>query len=386
MACIDTEWFRCQLEDLVCRWLQFAPTQDGFLRCDADRSWKSRGENVATIVSQTRLLFNFAAALKLARIGAISVDTAAVQDAGAKGLRFLIRHFLDNAGGWFWSVGSDGGVREDTKDTYGHAFAIFALSWASRYIAVDEANRQEAASLAQQTWQTVRLQFADTEGGFIRRRDRFFQKDLDKERSQNPLMHMFEALIVARELMGAEWAKEALSTLYQFVFGRLYQPASGCIPEVYDKKWQPLVTPPGRTELGHQFEWAYLLTEYTGSVPPEAIRLLFYGLNHGLNPETGAIRSNLHSPADAPLAWWTQTEALRAMYRLEHRSNGRLGLAQNIAKLSHFMKCHMVDPEYGGWYTSLYPDGRVQTSDKGSVWKLDYHTIAMCAELIASGQ
>jgi mannose/cellobiose epimerase-like protein (N-acyl-D-glucosamine 2-epimerase family) len=43
---------------------------------------------------------------------------------------------------------------------------------------------------------------------------------------------------------------------------------------------------------------------------------------------------------------------------------------------------HLIDPDYGGWYMRVEPDGTVHSTDKGNVWKVDYHVVGLCAEAL----
>lgn len=382
----DREWWRRHLEELLGLWLRYSPSDNGFLRCSPDRQWKSKGKELATLVSQSRLIFNFAVGAKLGQEGHISVPVGELRKAGSKGLEFLIRHFRDGEnGGWVWSVDTDGNLLEDHKDTYGHAFVLLALAWGGRYLA-DDALRGEAASLAGWTWQVMQDKLTDGKGGFRRYMDRLFREDRDEVRSQNPLMHLFEALMAQRDLMAAGWARKGAAALREFVLGNLFEPVVGCLPENYGKDWRPLTpSEKGRIDLGHQFEWAFLLTEYEPheAVPPEAGMLARFGLISGLDNESGGVRSNYGSDEFEPYVWWTQAEALRALVRLRRRAKERSRLGKTIGALSRFIVENFVDKEYGGWYGSVRGDGTPLGYNKGSPWKVDYHVVGMCSELLA---
>ena len=60
----------------------------------------------------------------------------------------------------------------------------------------------------------------------------------------------------------------------------------------------------------------------------------------------------------------------------------RTDLIKNFHSLFSFVKNSFLDPVYGGWFTSLQPDGTPLQKDKGSAWKLDYHQTGLCLEAI----
>ena len=49
-----------------------------------------------------------------------------------------------------------------------------------------------------------------------------------------------------------------------------------------------------------------------------------------------------------------------------------------------FARQHFVDEEYGGWYLSPPGAGGEPSLVKGNVYKLDYHVVNMCRELLAN--
>lgn len=386
MSGYDRVWIRQHLEETLGHWLQFAPTATGFFRCDPDRKWQSRGEGFATLVSQSRLVFNFAMGVKMAEEGKISrPDPGEMETAGRNGLEFLLRAFRDRQfGGWVWSVTPEGSLLEDHKDAYGHAFVLLALAWGGRYLSY-EALADEAAEASEWTWGVMKDKLADGRGGFRRYMDRTFQEDRDEARSQNPVMHLFEALLAQRDLFGREWAAGAAADVRKFVLDNLFEPVVGCIPEFYNMDWKPLSPAEGgRIDLGHQFEWAFLLTEHEegGTIPPEAHMLARFGLVNGFDQDTGGVRPDYGSDDYEPYVWWTQAEALRALVRLQRYSRDSKRLEEAVFPLANFIALNFVDGEYGGWFGSVRRDGEALGKGKGSPTKVDYHVVGMCAELL----
>ncbi|MFC1582977.1 AGE family epimerase/isomerase [Planctomycetota bacterium] len=372
------DFFRDHLTDLLYRWLEAAADEDGFFHPVLDRTWQRHGRPLASLVSQSRLIFNCAAGFRL-------TGDDRFREAAARGAGFLIEHFLDQEyGGWYQTVTDEGHPVDTAKDSYGHAFAVFALAHA--YGLTGNGLHLE---WAHSTLDMLRTHFADSEGGFCRYLNQDFSPR-DTSRSQNPLMHLFEALLILDQVDPEGPAHEAARGIGDFVLFGLMDQEKGFLPEVYDDIWQPLPeSKDGRIDIGHQFEWAFLSSEAVGQGFPETYvsqgtRLLEYGLSHGRDSQTGAI----FSPADyegslrhARTGWWEQCEAIRALHRYQERHD-RTDLTEARDQLITFVKKHCIDPEHGGWYSAIKADGAPAHTDKGSIWKVDYHVTGMAMELI----
>lgn len=374
---LNLTWFRTHLlDEILPKWLT-ASTPEGLFLPHFDRQWTPQNQNFGTLVSQCRLLYNFAQG------HALTQDTA-YATAVETGADFLLRHFRDTQhGGWFWSCNLAGEPIEDRKDSYGHAFAIFGLAHA--YHCTGDPKLQEAML---QTWEIVATRFRDAHGGVYWRMTRDFEP-ADDTKSQNPVMHLFEALLAASSVGGADHLLPEARKLGDFVLEQLVRPTDRRLPEIYDVDWQELTASPGRLDIGHAFEWAYLTSWAVEQGLPDHYlhfgnSFLLYGLALGFDWQNGGI----YSPAspqgvlmDARKGWWEQCEAIRTLahYAIHHQ---RADLWEPLAKMMHFVQRYCVDAEYGGWYGSLKADGTPNQTAKGNEWKLDYHVVGMCTEII----
>ncbi|HET6429060.1 MAG TPA: AGE family epimerase/isomerase [Phycisphaerae bacterium] len=375
---VDGEWFRRSLvEDNLSHWLAAAPRPNGFFAATLDRQWKPADEQVGTLVSQSRLVFVMAA-------GHDVTGEQAYLDAARKGADFLLAHFRDGEhGGWLWSVDPDGEPGKTYKDSYGHAFVIFALAHATRVT-----GDGKYAAAAKETWETMKARFRDEAGGF--RRQGYRDWSGMRGCSQNPMMHLFEALLALHAATGDEAIRRDASGLVEFIFGRLYQPAGGYLPEAYDADWKPVPDDAGGyIDLGHQFEWAFLLSQAArqgldAKYLDIARRLLDYGMAHGYDAASGGIFGSADYSGRArskSKGWWQQCEHLRALMR--HASDhGRDDLWPAFEKSLAFVREHFLDAEYGGWYGSYDPDRPQADQAKGSPWKTGYHATGMYLEAL----
>ena len=371
---LDVKWFSDHLtHDILPHWLQGATTESGLFVPDLDREWKRHGQPYGTIVSQGRLLYNLAVGYEL-------TGDKAYAEAAARGASFLVGSMYDDEeDGWFFSVDADGKVLDDTKDAYGHAFVLFGLSHAARVLGgrVLEASVAIAHSLF--------ASFLDAFGGMIPRLTRDWSTRTDDPlpiNSQNPMMHWFEALMELDEAAG----RPAQELIVNRLFVQTGRSIGQGLPELYSDAWVPLPNwPPGRIDIGHQFEWAFLLSRAVQQGAPAgwlqwAEALLEFGMRVGYDETEGGIYADASLKGEVinpSKGWWQQAEAARAM--LHHAvERGRDDLWEPFEKTMAHINKHLIDPEHGGWYA-----GRDQS--KGSVWKVDYHVVAMCQEAMRLG-
>src|SRR4051812_7711186 len=252
---LDLEWFRSHLlEEILPHWLTSVTAQGLFL-CHFDRQWRPLHRNFGTLVSQCRLLFNFAQGYAL-------TGDKVYLDAVEGGAQFLLQRFRDKKhGGWYWSCGLDGEVKESRKDGYGHAFTLFGLSHA--YRCTGNADYREAMFY---TWDALSQHFRDQAGGYYWRMSEEFEV-AEKGKSQNPTMHLFEALLTAATVGGETQMFDEAQSVGDFVLHKLVRPGDRRLPEFYDVDWRELALDEGeqigtgrggRLDIGHSFEWAYL--------------------------------------------------------------------------------------------------------------------------------
>jgi mannose/cellobiose epimerase-like protein (N-acyl-D-glucosamine 2-epimerase family) len=380
---IDGKWFRRSLvQDNLAHWLAAAPTENGFYRATLDRQWRPAEKQTGTLVSQCRLLFVLASGYE------VTGDEAYLQ-AVRKGADFLLDHFRDGEyAGWFWSVDPEGKVLDPSKSSYGHAFVIFGLGHAYR-----ATGDQRYKSAALDTWTTVKTSLRDQHGGLRNSTTRDFGQ-VRGGNTQNPIMHTFEALLALHQATRSEEIYADMTELAEFVFGRLYQPEGGYLPEGYDADWKPLaIDRRGYVDVGHQFEWAYLLSRAVDAGLDRGYldignRLIDYGMKSGYDRANGGIfpRGNYQGGLldGQGKGWWEQCELLRALMHYA-ALRGREDLWPAFDQSLAFVKRYFIDPDYGGWYggydpANFPPAGR--RADKASTWKVGYHDTGMYLEAL----
>ncbi|MBI2751597.1 MAG: AGE family epimerase/isomerase [Burkholderiales bacterium] len=321
---IDVEWHRKTVVDgLLARWLAASPTPSGMFLTRFDRQWQPLDRASVTLTGQCRLIYAMA-------VGHELTQDARYLDAARRGANFLLERFHDPLhGGFFYAVTADGKPHAVHKQAYGQAFAVLALATLAR---VDTAHAQRWQTEGLRAWDEARLGLRDPSGGLYVETARNFPPQAGGPRTQNPVMHMFEALLALLEALSGDAAirlRADARQLGDFVVYKLLEglpDGSARIPEWYDASggsWKPQPTRDkgGYIDLGHQFEWTHLLLKAGAlGVSPVyasvAERLLQYALKLGYDDLVGGAFDRC-SPDQAAVERgkgdWQQYEALHGL-------------------------------------------------------------------------
>ncbi len=376
-------WLRDHFtQQILPNWLHAAVDTNGFFYPNLSRDWSRSGDPVGTLVSQTRMLYVFSNGYRV-------TGDPQVEEAIRSGGSFLLDYFYDPAdGGFVWACDNNGYITDFTKDAYGHAFALLGL--VNAFEATGEGIFLEKAL---EIFDLLETRFVDQQGGIIWKMSRKWQ-DLDENRSQNPIMHTFEALLallpVVRQQDMRRRIQHKLSEMVDFLFSRIPSGEQLILPELYTRSWEPIHSANGGyVSVGHLFEWAFLLSKGVEKGLPDtylalAAKLLETGLSLGYNKEKGYIKTWIDETGEVirdEVSWWEQSEALRVLLHFIIQFD-RKDLKDYFDAIFHFVQDHFLDPVHGGWFTSLDPWGVPRDTNKGSAWKLDYHQTALCREAI----
>lgn len=377
---VDPEWFYKALADETERWLKAAEMPSGFVHERLDRKWVPLPQPTATLTSQSRQIFMRARGYDLTHKPVYLESLKKVAD-------FLLANFRDSRyGGLVFSVNLDGKVMDDQKDSYGTAFVIFGLSHATR---VTKNDRYRQAAL--ETWAEMKKRFRD-KAGFYRLS---MSRDYSQARgtlSQNPMMHLFEALLALYDATGCKEILSEAEAHGTAMFTKLFQDKGGYLPEFYDGDWKPLpASRQGHPDLGHQFEWAFLWSHAVDHGFPRRYlqqfgeRELNYGMKVAYDTEIGGIFSNGDydgRPVKASKGLWQQCEFLRALmnYAVVH-NHSELWAA--FDKSLAMFKQHFVDADYGGHFSSYYdPNSPGDASRLAKSGTDCYHVVGMFTEAL----
>ncbi|MDR5739003.1 MULTISPECIES: AGE family epimerase/isomerase [unclassified Caballeronia] len=230
----------------------------------------------------------------------------------AKTLFESLRHYFRDTrhGGWFYSVDANGAPLERQKDLYTHAFVVFACAHYAR-----KSGSADALALLAETSNLVETRFAKPGAVLNAALSDDFTAALEGP-LQNPLMHLAEAWLAAREATGDAAYDTRLATLAEWIAHTFVHEPTGCIAEL------PIGAANNRLEPGHQFEWYFLAigsghAAFASAGLDERLeRAFLFAQKHGIDDETGGVCAALDETGaviDGTQRIWAQTEYLRAL-------------------------------------------------------------------------
>lgn len=283
----------------------------------------------------------------------------------------LMHTFQDTRlGGWFYSVDAQGAPLDTTKDLYTHAFVVFACAEYGR-----RSGNREALDIVHRTSALIQSRFAA--GGDL------FNAALTADFAgvtgtpvQNPLMHLTEAWLAAREATRDNTFDTALRRLAGAVAQHFVHAPTGCIAEL------PIGAEDNRLEPGHQFEWFWLVKQagavFEGSGLAETMpRAFSFAQQHGVDRETGGVCASLDETGrikDATQRIWAQTEYLRAL-----ASHGEPATLAALPRQIELFQQRFLRPQ--GWFECKTHTGEVARADMPST--TPYHLATAYAALPA---
>jgi mannose-6-phosphate isomerase len=185
---------------------------------------------------------------------------------------------------------------DDGTRVYDHSFFLLFMAWYFRL-----SGDRLAIERLRERYEAIRGFLHDAGAGG-------FGEQTPGIRSHNPYMHLLEALLAAFENTGdGYWLGEA-GEIVKLFFGRLRDDKTGLVFEFLNPDWS--VTAERRIEIGHQFEWASLLS-WVGE-HSAAAQLHDFALRRGMEDgfAINAVTEN-GAATDRSKLLWVQTEAIR---------------------------------------------------------------------------
>jgi mannose/cellobiose epimerase-like protein (N-acyl-D-glucosamine 2-epimerase family) len=268
----------------------------------------------------------------------------------------LMHTFQDTRqGGWFYSVDAQGAPLDTTKDLYTHAFIVFACAQYGR-----RSGNRDALEAVHRTSALIQSNFLAEDDLFNAALTSDFA-GVSGTPIQNPLMHLTEAWLAAREATRDNAFDAALHRLAGAVARHFVHAPTGCIAEL------PIGADDNRLEPGHQFEWYWLVKQapdlFEASGLDEALARAFaFAQQCGVDPQTGGVYASLDETGtikDATQRIWAQTEYLRALASHDNPAS----LAALPRQIELFQQRFLRSQ---GWFECKTPAGEVARADMPS--------------------
>ena len=368
-------------------------TEHGGFYADFDRQWNRLPSHGKFAVFQGRMTWT-AATVAIRRPALKAQYLPYVRH----GVAYLHDTMWDHQyGGFYWGLGDDGKVSlqfGDGKHLYGMSFCIYAL--AAAYKA--DPNPQTLA-FAQQAFEWTEAHAHDqVNGGYYEWLTREgkpmlvppykptvqFLYGADSPvgyKSMNTHIHLLEAYT---ELYGV-WKDERLRKRVEELLAVVRDKVTvepGAMNLYFIPDWKPV---PDHDSYGHDVETTYLMQEAAdalGKGEDDHTRktgrmLVDHALAYGWDPVNGGL---FHSgaffgkPDDLLKEWWVEMESLNALLLMHQLYGATTDVYWNaFQKQWSYIRRFQVDPEFGGEYNLIKPDGHPVSPNKGSMWKGAYH-------------
>jgi len=244
------------------------------------------------------------------------------------------------SGGWAHKFDARGGIVDQSRDLYDHAF--IALAGAELAALGDPRGR----ALAQEAFGFIDAFFLDADhGGW---RDRETAPDLKRA---NPHMHLLEASLAHYEAAHDPACLQRIDAICTLFERFMFDPATGAMIEDFKPDWSRLDA--ARIEPGHCYEWAFLLHEAERLTGRDTAswrrRLIDYA-------ETSGVRGGLalDRTGDGPASFrlWPQLERLRALAHTPRPG------ADMPALLERIIEDYLEPGPAHGWVDKLDAHGR----------------------------
>lgn len=305
------------------------------------------------------------------------------QEAAELGCRLLLELFLDPVhGGMYWTL--DWRDRPDwrKKQTYGQAFAIYALS--EYHMAFADA---EALETAQNLVELLEEHARDRKfGGYLEARaedwsaiDGECVDDVNADKTMNTHLHVLEAYTNFYRAKPDIGSAKLLGGLVSLFIDRFAQPRGDHLVQHYSREW---IEVPAAISFGHDVEASWLIPEAAivladanleKMAQAAAIKLARGVLADGLD-EVGGISMELQRGGlrNSTREWWTQAEAMVGFMNAWQMTGERQFLDTSF-NCWRFIRDHHIDQRYGEWRWHSSLDREASQSYKAGPWKGPYH-------------
>lgn len=304
---------------------------------------------------------------------------------------YLLEHCIDKKyGGLFWTLDSEGALRDASKMTYVNAFGIYGLSEHFRATG-DRKSLDNAIAL----YRTMEEKAHDKTGmGYIETFNRDYTRGNMKgvdgrnaSKTMNTHIHILEAYTSLYLAWPDDELKNNMVELLDILSSKLYSQETKHLIAFCTEEWEPV----GNIDsYGHDIETSWLMCEAAAAlgdkdiitkVNAQAVEMTKTALAEGLNENGVMLYEKNERGYDKKLSWWPQCEMIIGCINAWQLTGDRKYFDAAV-KNWNFTKTHFVDNENGGWFKSIREDGTPGREPKGSTWNCPYHNSRLGFELI----
>jgi len=288
-------------------------------------------------------------------------------EAAQHGFGYLRQKFWDAGnGGWISSVEPGGEPRQTRKDTYDHAFVLFAMAYYYRVT-----KEPEALSIAARTLELLDAKLGDKHSGGFLEGAAADWSPVDEPRRQNPHMHLLEAFLALYETTREDLYLEHARRIITLFKERFFDSQHGVLGEYFDREWRVAPEKAGEiVEPGHHFEWVWLLHQFARAARDESVlqhakTLYEFALRHGVDPQDHGVFDRVNRTGEVlgdRKRVWPHTECLKACGARYEGAKDADALETLRAVLDRCFGLY-VHPEHRGWKEVFSRAGRLESDE-----------------------
>jgi mannobiose 2-epimerase len=335
------------------------------------------------IIPQSRQLYMFSAGARRTT----GEQRARFLEAAHLGKTFITGRMLDPVHGGFWERVTRDGRRavDPIKNTYGQAFAIYALT----EFALASGDRPVLAA-AVRAHDIVRGKMWERDsGGLFRTAEADWTVKDDRKKIDDHL-HFLEAVWNLYAARKDPPTRNEIGELSGFILRAFFSGPRLEERELVHRDLSPAPDGMFRADrTGHSMESAWFLLRAARLLGREDFRraaliIVDRVIDDRFDWEHGGIASR---ERDAERTWWVQCEGVAAL-ALAWRDTGQARYQKAFEKALSFTLRAFPDRKNGGWYPTVSRSGREGRGNKAGEWKAGYHETQMLAYVadILAGQ
>lgn len=340
-------------------------------------------------IQNSRILWFFSEAYTLLKLPMLL-------DLAHQAYRYMERFADRRDGGLYWMCTADGEPMDETKHTYNHAFAIYALAAYARASGREKALKQAHALFELIETRMVRNKtytdsftrsFRPLSNEKLSDNPVLTAKGVVAEKTMNTLLHVMEAYTLLYAVGKNPRVRDSLTVLLELIQTKVYNPQENRLDVFFDGAMRPLID---MQSYGHDIEASWLWDLAADAVLAGGelaqVKQLTARLARGVLDRAfhgGCLLNEcVEGRVDARRIWWVQAETMVGMANLWQKT-AEASLMSDMHALWDYIRKAFFDPRQGGeWFAEVDPQGRPVALPVADPWKAPYHNGRMCMEMM----
>jgi mannose/cellobiose epimerase-like protein (N-acyl-D-glucosamine 2-epimerase family) len=375
---LSRQLFRDHQRDILRFWERARDNERGGFAHHIDVDGRVTWTGMRGLVCESRLLYNYAEGIRAGH-GFCADHAAHLQ-------RYLVGQMRGRQG-FFFNVLDGKHLRDHAANIYANLFVVIGLGRYAGAVGCQQ-TRQIAVELLDliETRAKMGEHAGDGLTGMVDlgvASEHGHRGWEPRGASGNVMLHYLEAVCVLHAA-GVEGMETRVAGLRDFFYRYIYDVDHGITFDGFDGSYdRPVKRAGAHTSLGHGLEWIAFFRQFPAfslerDTEEKIVRLAI---------EAGLLANGMMIDAyylterkcAGGCHFWPQVESVLTFHLLAPDFGEWVAEAFHRAAECYFER--FVDPQ-GGVFTSLDPNGVVTDRDKADFWKLDYHSMRMCVQVI----